>query len=128
LGKRRLSRRGFGTRAVAAALGAIAQPGSGAELDGPLVSSEAQKEQSDLTPAKMQEVEARFSETIRRYGDRLSDEQRSRIRRVLIQNQRMLSPIRDFPVHNGDTPATTLKLGVADSLRAETHARTATEE
>lgn len=128
MGKRRLSRRGFGTRAVAAALGAIAQPGSGAPLDGPLVSSDTQKEQSDLTPAQMQEVEARFNETTRRYGDRLSDEQRSRIRRALIENQRMLSPICDFAVQNGDTPATTLKLGVEDSSRAGTHARTATEE
>ena len=73
----------------------------------------------------MQEVEAWFSETVRRYGDRLSDEQRSRIRRVLIQNQRMLAPIRDFPIGNADTPATTLKLR---SYRPGTHARTATDE
>ena len=76
----------------------------------------------------MQEVEAWFNETVRRYGDRLSDEQRSRIRRVLIQTQRMLSPIRDFPIVNGDTPATTLKLRIGDSSRAETHTRTANDE
>jgi hypothetical protein len=76
----------------------------------------------------MQEVETWFNETVARYGDRLSDEQRSRIRRVLIQNQRMLAPIRDFPVSNGDTPATTLKLRIEDSSRAGNHARTAKDE
>lgn len=127
MGKSRLSRRGFGTSAVAAALGAIAQPGSGEPFEDPPASSEKREQQPDLTPAQREEVEARFNETIRRYGDRLSDEQRTRIRRVLIQNQRMLSPIRDFSVHNGDTPATTLKLRVAESFGPGTHVR-ATEE
>jgi hypothetical protein len=69
----------------------------------------------------MQEVEAWFNETVGRYGDRLSDEQRSRIRRVLIQNQRMLAPIRNFPLDNGDTPATSLKLRIEESSRTRTH-------
>jgi hypothetical protein len=70
---------------------------------------------------QMQEVEAWFKETVRRYGDRLSDQQRSRIRRILVQNQRMLAPVRDFPVDNGDGPATTLKLRIDNSSPARTH-------
>jgi hypothetical protein len=128
LRKRRFSRRRFGKSAVAAALTGIAHPSSGAPIEDPLVSSGQQSNEPDLTSAAMQEVEGWFNETVRRYGDRLSDEQRSRIRRVLIQNQRMLAPIRDFPIGNADTPATTLKLRIGDSSRAVSHARTATDE
>jgi hypothetical protein len=128
VGKRSFSRRGFGKRAVAAALTGIAYPARGARLQGPLVSSKEQSNEPDLTPTQMQEVEAWFNEIIRRYGNRLSDEQRTRLRRVLIQNQRMLAPIRDFPVNNGDAPATTLKLRIEDSSHPETHASTAPEQ
>jgi hypothetical protein len=124
-----LSRRGFGKSAVAAALTTIARPSSGAPIEDPLVSSNEQSnQQPDLTPAQMQEVEAWFNETVGRYGDRLSNEQRSGIRRILMQNQRMLAQIRDFTVGNGDTPATTLKLCVEESSSAGTHARTANDE
>lgn len=113
---------------MAAALTAIAHPSAGAPIEDPLVSSSRQANEPDLTPAQMQEVESWFNETVRRYGDRLSDEQRSRIRGVLVQNQRLLAPIRDFPVDNGDTPATTLNLRLEDYSRAGTHARTAVDE
>jgi hypothetical protein len=55
-------------------------------------------------------VEARYNNTIRQYGDRLNEEQRQRIRRVLTTNERMMSHIREFPLDNGDTPATVLKI------------------
>jgi hypothetical protein len=115
LRKHRFSRRGFGKSAVTAALTAIAHPSTGAPSE--------ELDDSDLTPAQLQEVDAWFHETVRRYGGRLSDEQRSRMRRILAQNQRLLAPIRDFPINNGDTPATTLKL-LEDTSRRETHART----
>jgi hypothetical protein len=115
LRKDRFSRRGFGKSAVTAALTAIAHPSTGAPTE--------KLDDSDLTPAQLQEVDAWFNETVRRYGDRLSDEQRSRMRRILAQNQRLLAPIRDFPMDNGDTPATTLKL-LEDTSRRGTHART----
>lgn len=126
--KSTFSRRGFGKSAVAAALTAIAHPSSATPIEDPLVSSKEQSNQPDLTPAQMQEVETWFNEAVARYGDRLSDEQRSSIRRVLIQNQRMLAPIRDFPVGNGDTPSSTLKLHVENSSPAGNHARTAEDE
>ena len=55
-------------------------------------------------------MEARYNNAVRQYGDRLSEEQRQRIRRILAANQRMMSHIREFPLDNGDTPATDLKL------------------
>jgi hypothetical protein len=115
LRKHGFSRRGFGKSAVTAALTAIAHPSTGAPTE--------ELDDSDLTPAQLQELGAWFHETVRRYGDRLSHEQRSRMRRILAQNQRLLAPIRDFPIDNGDTPATTLKL-LEDTSRREAHART----
>ena len=98
------------------ALAAVAPPSaSPATEDTPALSQ--QSNEPGLTFAQMQEMEARFNETLRRYGDRLSEEQRSRIRRVLLDNQRMLGAIRTFPLDNGDAPATTLKLRVDDTYR-----------
>jgi hypothetical protein len=114
LPKGKFSRRGFGKSAATAALTAIAHPSTGAQIEDPHASVDEQSNEPDLTPLQMQEVEAWLKETVRRYGDRLSDEQRSRIRRILVQNQRMLAAIRNFPVDNGDAPATTLKLRVED--------------
>lgn len=66
----------------------------------------------EVPPDQTAEVEARLQEVIRRYGDRLSEDQRTRLRRVLTQNVRMLQAIRTFPLQNGDAPATSLKLAV----------------
>jgi hypothetical protein len=74
LRKNRFSRRGFGKSAVAAALTAIAHPSSGTPIEDPLVSSNEQSNQPDLTSAQIEEVETWFNETVARYGDRLLDE------------------------------------------------------
>jgi hypothetical protein len=97
--RRAISRRKFGSAALlSAAL--------------PTVSAAPQQQQADatLSPAENSEVEARYNNAIRQYGDRLSEEQRQRIRRILTTNERMMSHIREFPLDNGDTPATVLKL------------------
>ena len=131
--KGRISRRGFGKSAVGVALAAVAPPSSVARDSGTPDSSDQQSDESNLTPEQIQEVDARFNETMRRYGDRLSEEQRRRTRHILVQNQRMLAPIRDFALANGDEPATTLKIRVEkspaagplpenDAPRAATHA------
>jgi len=94
--KLRFSRRKFGRSAamMAAAFSAAAQ----------------QNDTAALPPEQAGEVEARFAEVIRRYGDRLSEAQRQHVRRILTQNERMLARIREYPLDNGDTPATVLKL------------------
>lgn len=102
MGKARVSRRKFGMGAVAATFAA----------GGKMAAGTPQAEPPDVTPEQAAEVEARLGEAVRRYGDRLSDAQRQRLRRVLTQNARMLSIIRSFPLENGDTPATTVKLSI----------------
>jgi hypothetical protein len=93
-----ISRRGFGQRA--------------AILSGLLpAAAQAQRQQGPpLSDAESAEVEARYQEAMRRYGARMTDEQKQRIRGILATNERMLASIREFPLDNGDTPATVLKL------------------
>lgn len=93
-----ISRRKFGRAALL-----------GATL--PAVSASPQQPaDASLSAAETSEVEARYNNAMRQYGDRLSEEQRQRIRRILTTNERMMSHIREFPLDNGDTPATVLKL------------------
>ena len=94
MSKNTLSRRGFGLAAAAAM-----QP----------VRVLAQN-QTALPAADQAEVDAKFANIIRKYGDRLSEEQRSRVRDVLARHQRMLMRVRAFPLENSDSPATGLRL------------------
>jgi hypothetical protein len=96
--KRAISRRKFASAAI---MGAALPAVSGAPQ---------QPAGAGLSEAENAEVEARYNNVIRQYGDRLSEEQRQRIRRILTANERMMSHIREFPLVNGDTPATVLKL------------------
>ena len=66
--------------------------------------------QTALPAADQAEVDAKFANIIRKYGDRLSEEQRSRVRDVLARHQRMLMRVRGFPLENSDSPATGLRL------------------
>jgi hypothetical protein len=93
-----ISRRKFGrTALLGAALPAVS-------------AAPQQPATAGLTDAENAEVETRYNNAMRQYGDRLSEDQRQHIRRILVTNERMMSHIREFPLDNGDTPATVLKL------------------
>lgn len=64
----------------------------------------------DLSTAEWDEVQARFNNLLRVYGERLSPEQRHTLGNVLIGNERMLSSIRKFAIQNTDPAALTLRL------------------
>ena len=55
------------------------------------------------------DIEARYQQVIRRYGEHLSEEQRKRVRKILAYNEKLLAPIRSFPLENGQPAATVLK-------------------
>ena len=74
----------------------------------PATSSPASME--GLSPAEQAEVESRYQNMIRQWGDRLSSEQRERVRRVLIKNARMMQTMRVFQFENGDPPAEVLRV------------------
>lgn len=71
-----------------------------------------------LSPTEQAEVESRYQNVIRLWGDRLSNEQRERVRRVLVANARMMRPMRAFQLENGDPPAEVLRI-TNDSMPAE---------
>jgi hypothetical protein len=102
-----ISRRSFGRRAAwTAAVSALDPTAALPQGRGP---------QAPLPPGDQAEVDAKFASVIRKYGERLSEEQRTRVRTVLGRHQRMLMRIREFPLENGDAPATGLRLYPRDT-------------
>lgn len=55
-------------------------------------------------------MEAWLANIVRKYGDRLTEDQRQHLRRNLEYHERLLAPVRAFPLNQGDSPAFTLKL------------------
>jgi hypothetical protein len=116
----RISRRKFGLEAAAAAAGALSLSVSPTSLRAalrdrdkisPTISAgEQETAASKLTPEQSRDVEAKLANIIRKYGERLSEEQRKHLRKILAYNETMLVPIRTFTLQNGDAPVTVLKL------------------
>jgi hypothetical protein len=121
----RISRRRFGHHAALAAALSL----SPAELFAALHHSRRQSHESfELTPEQTQDVDAKLANIVRKYGSRLSDEQRRHLRRILSYNERMLASVRAFSLQNGDAPASVLKISsAAQTFPPGTH-RSATEE
>ena len=114
-----ISRRDFGRRAAFAAAITL----SPATLLGSSTNSHQEAKPGNkttdkgdgLTPEQLEEVEARLANIVRKYGNRLSDEQRQHLRRILTYNERMLRSIRTFSLQNGDPPASVLRLPLPDA-------------
>jgi hypothetical protein len=68
-----------------------------------------------LTHEQSRDVDAKLADIIRKYGERLSEEQRKHLRRILAYNETMLAPIRSFALQNGDPPVTVLSLSTGKS-------------
>jgi hypothetical protein len=116
----RISRREFGLDAATAAVGALSLsvPSSGLlaaprdrhNISPTIASGEQETATPKLTPEQSRDVDAKLANIVRKYGDRLSEEQRKHLRRILAYNETMLAPIREFSLQNGDPPVTVLKL------------------
>ena len=76
--------------------------GTDASLD-----AKTQAAMAKLTPAAQKEVEMKVASIFRKYGDHLSDEQKSDIRRIMAESQEGLEKMRTFKLENGDQPADT---------------------
>jgi hypothetical protein len=97
-----VTRRQFGKQAAFASLSAaLAVTPAAGQTDTPGPSDKGTKATGD--------IEARYQQVIRRYGNRLSEEQRKRVRKILAYNEKLLAPIRSFPLDNGQPAATVLK-------------------
>lgn len=96
-----VTRREFGKQAAWAGLSAaLAVTPAAGQSEAPPAGKEA---------SASADSEARYQAILRRYGERLSDEQRKRLRKILAYNEKLLVPIRAFPLANGQPAATVLK-------------------
>ena len=62
-----------------------------------------------LTPESQAEMESRIQAVFSQYGSRLSDAQKSDLRRIAADGQAALDRLRAYPTDNGDGPALYLK-------------------
>ena len=83
----------------------------------PFTSAQERGSSQPFPPDEQSEIDAKFNSIVRKYGDRLSGEQRTRIREVLARHERMLHGVRAFPLENSDAAATGLRLYPTDTLR-----------
>ncbi len=62
-----------------------------------------------LSPEGQAEAEAKIQAIFRKYGARLSEQEKADIRRLVPEAQKGLEALRAFPLDNGDEPATVLR-------------------
>lgn len=107
-----ISRRHFGRNAAFAAAASISAPALLAVASAASVSAQEQKNEplKGLTPQQAADVDAKLANILRKYGDRFSDEQKKHLRKILAQHQRLMAPVREFAVQNGDPPVTVLRV------------------
>ena len=115
----RISRRDFARRAALAAATVTALPRElfarpettppRAEAPSPPAALQA-GEEPKLSPESRAEIEARIEAIFRKYGPRLSEEQKAEIKRLARELQKPLEALRAYPLDNANEPATPLKL------------------
>jgi hypothetical protein len=66
---------------------------------------QAQEAFSKLSASAQAEVEMKFRDVLRKYGDKLSAEQKTDVRKALAETQEGLEAMRAFALANGDQPA-----------------------
>jgi hypothetical protein len=101
-----VSRRRFGKGLVIAVATSLSSPSLAA-------SGEAQGQDGGVQNA---EVETKLANIVRKYGSRLSQEEREHLRKILAYNEKMLASVRTFSVQNGDSPASVFKVSVASPI------------
>jgi hypothetical protein len=118
----KMSRRSFGRRAATVAALTLSPDTVAAPQASPQESLAQAKPKSDAIPGlgweATQDLEAKLANIIRKYGSRLSGEQREHLRRILVYNERMLAEIRAFSLQNGDPPASVLRVSFRDEKTA----------
>jgi hypothetical protein len=83
-----------------------------------------------LSASAQAEVEMKVASIFRKYGDRLSEEQKADIRRIMAEGQEGLEKMRAFHLENGDQPADAFRAYRTESKPAEdkTHMHTFRKE
>ena len=76
----------------------------------PTLPQETAGSQPKLSAEALAEAEARSAEILRRYGAKLTEEQKADVRRLAREAQVPLEALRRFPLENKDEPATVLRV------------------
>jgi hypothetical protein len=121
-----MTRRNFATGAAVTAAVALISPAdvlaqssaqSGAQRQTPQppkadtpLAKKAEAALAKLGKQSRAEVEMKVSDIFRKYGDRLNEEQKTDILRIMAEGQPPLDTMRAYLLQNGDQPATVLQL------------------
>ncbi len=109
----RITRRSFAAGATAAVTAALL-PGRKASAQTAAPTQSQSDAMARLSPGARAEVEMKVSEIFRKYGSRLSEEQKADIRKVMAETQDGLEKMRSFVLTNGDQPATVFKFAAGE--------------
>ena len=104
-----ISRREFARRAALASAAASLSPAellSEASVAPPAPQTPSE---SKLSPESQAEMESRVQAVFTQYGSRLSDAQKTDLRRLAADGQAALDRLRAYPTDNGDGPALYLR-------------------
>ena len=106
-----LSRREFAQRAaMLSATASIVPPTAMLDVVTNILPDEqAQAGGPKLSPEGQAEADARYQQVLSLYGDRLNDEQKTRVKKMCAELQPALERIRSYRLDNGNAPALYLK-------------------
>ena len=126
-----LGRRQFALGAAAAATTVLIPKGNASALDAleqtAVTASDSTREgkiraaMAKLSPSAQAEVEMKVASIFRKYGDRLTDEQKVDIRRIMTESQEGLEKMRAFKVENSNQPADTFRAYRSETKPRATH-------
>lgn len=110
-----LSRREFARRAALAAASSVVLPVTAfaqqeKPANPPATAAPPAPESPPLSADARAEVQSKYESVLRRYGDRLSPEQKSDIHKSLLDAQKGLEEIRTFHLLNSDEPAAVFRV------------------
>jgi len=103
-----ITRRTFALSAAAAATGALIPAHALAHAHAHNAPQQPSA-MSKLSPEAQAEVEMKVAAIFRKYGSKLSEEQKADIRRILAENQDGLEKMRAYALSNSDQPATVFR-------------------
>jgi hypothetical protein len=113
MSKKKISRRDFARSAAIAAATAAALPHdliAQEQKTEPKQPPKPDSEKPKLSPELQAEAEARVENLLRKYGSRLSEEQKAEVRKNITESMAGVEKLRAYPLDNADEPATVLHL------------------
>jgi hypothetical protein len=124
-----LGRRQFALGAAAVATNALIPKGNALTMDVMAQATAADQSleaktrtaMAKLSASAQAEVEMKVASIFRKYGDRLSEEQKADIRRIMAESQEGLEKMRAFKLENGDQPADAFRAYRAEAKPAAAH-------